>query len=260
VKDYYQILGVDRSADDDAIKKAYRKLASQYHPDKGGDTARFQEIQEAYSTLGDAQKRRAYDNPQQMFNSGPAADFDLNSIFEMFGTRFNQTRSRSNSTARIQLWISLHDVAIGGDRTIAVSSPAGQQNIEINIPPGIEDGNSIRYPGIAPGGLDLVVNFRVRPEPGWTRQGDNVILDVSLLVWDLILGQDIEITTLAGKSVSVKVPPKTQPGTLLRIRGHGLRSRASNTAGDLFVRLATRLPEHISDQLLEHIQREKSTK
>lgn len=256
VKDYYKILGVDRTASEQDIKLAYRRLASQHHPDKGGDKTRFQEIQEAYSVLGDQQQRRNYDAPPPFRMHSTNNGFDFDTIFDMFGARFGDTRTR-NTSARIQLWISLQDVAIGGPRTIAVSSPAGQQNIEIVIPAGIEDGAAVRYPKVAPGGLDLVVSFRIRPEAGWQRQDANVVREITLSIWDLLLGTEIEVETLANRRISVSVPPNAQPGTMLRVKGHGLPHRNSAVMGDLFVKLAARLPDQTSADLLEHIRRER---
>jgi len=257
VKSFYDILGVAKTASDDDIKRAYRRLASQHHPDKGGDTAKFQEIQEAYATLGDPARRREYDSPTGMFSQQMPPGFDMNSIFEMFGARFVDPRARP-VTARIQLWITLRDVVQGGPRTIAVASPSGQQNLEINLPVGIEDGNSVKYPGLAPGGVDLVITFRVRPEAGWQRQDNHIIRDVTLSIWDLVLGTELKLETLADKTISIMVPPNTQPGTMLRVRGHGIRAR-NNTVGDFFVRLATRLPSNISKDLLDHIRRERDS-
>jgi curved DNA-binding protein len=256
VKDLYSILGVARDANQDDIKRAYRRLASQHHPDKGGDKTQFQEIQEAYATLSDAERRRAYDNPPAFRAQAGAATFDFDTIFNMFGARFGDNRQRS-SAARIQLWISLADVAQGGPRTIAVSSPSGQHNIEINIPAGIEDGASVRYPRLAPGGMDLVVNFRVRPEAGWQRQDEHVIRDITMSAWDLILGTETQMQTLDGRLISVSIPAKTQPGTLLRVKGHGFAMRNSAVRGDMFVRVSARWPENISQDLIDHIRTER---
>jgi len=194
--DYYQTLGVDRNATPDQIKRAYRKLASQHHPDKGGDKARFQEIQQAYATLGDEQKRAQYSNPQpQGFNfqhPGSAGGFDFQTIFDVFGARFQQPHQRVNR-AQMTLWITLQDVAVAGRKTISVGTPQGTQVIEIEIPLNINDGDSVHYSGVGPGGIDLVIIFKIHPNPKWQRQGPNLTVDHDVSVWDLILGRDTVI-------------------------------------------------------------------
>lgn len=257
MQNLYSVLGVDRDADADAIKRAYRRLAAQHHPDRGGDTARFQEIQQAYDVLGDLARRREYDNPttnaNAAFNPG---GFDFDTIFQMFGARFGDSRP-STSAARIQLWISLADAVQGSTRTISVSSPAGQQHIEITIPRAIEDGASVRYHNLAPGGMDLVITYRVRPETAWSRQDLNLVHDAVISIWDLILGADIEITTLSGKKIIVTVPPHTNPGTVLRVRAHGIQPRSGGTPGDLLVRIGCRLPDTVSAELQDLIRSER---
>ena len=256
--DYYSVLGVPRTATDEDIKRAYRRLASQHHPDKGGDKERFQEVQQAYSVLSDATQRQQYDNPAAGFQPGfHAQGFDFDSIFQMFGARFGDPRQSSGS-ARIQIWISLADAVQGGNRTIAVSSPAGQNNIEIAVPAGIEDGVSVRYPRLAPGGLDLVITFRIRPESGWHRQDHDLIHDRAVSVWDLMLGSDVTITTLEGRQLSVDIPAGTQPGSLLRLRGLGMPSRQRPGArGDLMIRVQAQIPTSMSPELEQLLRRER---
>jgi len=256
VTDYYSILGVPRTASDDDIKRAYRRLASQHHPDKGGDKERFQEIQEAYSVLSDPAQRQHYDNPSIRINRGAGPGFDFNTIFDMFGARFPD-HHRAKPTARIQLLVGLRDIAQGGHRPISVATPQGQGNIEIEIPQGIDDGDSVRYPGLAPGGVDLIVTFRIRPEAGWQRQGLDVTQDIGVGVWDLILGSEISVTTLRNTEIQLKIPANTQPGTSLRIRGHGLRQRQGTAMGDMMVRVHAVLPDKISDELIESIRKER---
>ena len=143
--DHYQTLGVQKTATADEIKRAFRKLASQHHPDKGGDTAKFQEIQAAYEVLGESAKRAAYDNPRGPEFGGSQANnaFDFGEIFNMFGARFQQTQQRSH--ARMTLWIGLLDVATPGPRTVSIGTQTGSHAVEINIPNGIEDGDSVQY-------------------------------------------------------------------------------------------------------------------
>jgi len=254
--DYYAALGVSRTASAGEIKQAFRRLASQHHPDKGGDTEKFQEIQAAYAVLGDEQKRAEYDNPRSQmhqagFGGGP--NFNFNDIFEMFGARFgpegfhqhHQTRAN-----RIQLWISLEDVARGGPRMINIAN----HTVEIVIPAGIEDGDNVRYGGIGPNSTDIIALFRVQSNAQWERYGADVTTDVVVSVWDLILGKTLEMTTIGGSVIEIKIAPGTQPGTMLRVKNYGLPRKQSTQRGDMMVRLSARLPE-VPEELKEHIRR-----
>lgn len=256
VTDYYKILGVQRSANADEIKRAYRRLASQHHPDKGGDKETFQNIQEAYAVLSDSARRQQYDNPNVRvnINSGPMPPFDFDTIFDVFGQRFHGDR---RPAARLTLWLELADVVRGGSRVVSVTTPMGAANVEIQIPSAVTDGSMVRYQGLAPGGMDLVIEFRIRPGGRWQRQTDiDVITEKSVSIWQLILGTDLDCEMLNGSVIKVKVPPRTQPGTVLRIRGHGLPLPQVSGRGDAFIRLQAQLPDDISTELLEMIKRE----
>lgn len=256
--DYYSTLGVPRTATQDEIKRAFRKLASQHHPDKGGDTAKFQEIQAAYDTLGDEQKRAAYDNPRPdmggfQFHNQP---FDFNNIFNMFGAQFHQQARRPQSPqARMSLWIQLSDVAQGGNKTVSVGSAAGTQMIELEIPRGVEDGASVMYPGLAPGGVDLVVTFRIHPNPKWQRDGFNLYTEQKISVWTMIAGGEITVKDILNRELSVTVPSSTQPGQILRCKGRGILDRANNP-GDMMIRLQAEIPNHIPEDLLTLIRQQ----
>jgi len=251
MKDHYSTLGVSRNASEAEIKKAYRKLASQHHPDKGGSTEQFQAIEEAYRVLSDPASRQEYDNPRPQPHFG-SAGFNLDEIFNMFGTRFQQQRQ---PTANLQLWITLQDLANPGARVIAVSSPYGQSQIEIQIPAGIRDGDSVRYPRVAPGQQDLVITYRVRPDPAWERDNNHVITERVIDVWQAMLGSQVRVPTLRNTEIELAVPAMTQPGTMLRVRGHGLPGRNGAAAGDMLVRVAVRLPDSVPESLLEEIKR-----
>lgn len=257
MKDYYSTLGVARNANADEIKRAYRKLASQHHPDKGGDTEKFQEIQEAYAILSDDQKRQAYDNPQPNFNfnfqsNGP---FDFDSIFDIFGARFGQQQHRPRHM-KLSLWITLNDVVTGGRRTVAVGTQSGTQAIEIEVPLGINDGESVQYPGLAPGGVDLIITYRVRPDPRFNRQANNLWMEHTVDVWDLILGGDTEVRDALNNPISLTIPKHTQPGTILRLKGKGVPQRQGQP-GDLLVKINTKLPNSIPFEIEEAIRKHR---
>jgi len=258
VKDYYSILGINKTATADDIKKAYRRLASQHHPDKGGDTGKFQEIEEAYRILGDPQKKAEYDSPKSRLHMNfGSPEFDLDSIFQMFGANLRGNKAASSS--RLSLWITLADVMKGGPRPISLQVGSSISTIEIDIPPGINDGDTIRYPGLSPNGQDLIITYRVKPEHEWAIDGRNIITTKSVLIWDLILGCEISLTDPAGVGLRLTVPPNTQPGSMLRLRGRGLPSPQlpgrSQPPGDLLVRIQGRLPDHVPDELLDAIRR-----
>lgn len=258
MSDHYATLGVARTATPDEIKRAFRKLASQHHPDKGGNTQKFQEIQAAYDTLGDAVKRADYDNPRPQFSGMPGgAHFNMNDIFSsMFGGQspFGQQPRRQQSHTRMTLWIRMTDVAQGGTRPVAVGTPHGQSTIEVEIPLGINDGDNVQYQGLAPGGGDLVIQFRVHPDPIWQRNGLDLVTDVTADIWSMILGSDITVRTLTGSALTTVMPAGTQPKTLIRLRGHGLRDRSGNT-GDLMIRVMPTIPKTIRPELLEAIEK-----
>ena len=259
---HYSTLGVSQDATPDEIKRAFRKLASQHHPDKGGDTQRFQEIQAAYDVLGDPEKRRQYDNPNPFGGSAPggfhfnfgSSPHDINDIFQtMFGQGFAQRRPQQNFV-RMSLWIRLTDVITGGRRPVAVSTGSGSNTIEIDIPVGIEDGQSVQYAGLAPGGGDLVVQFRVQPDQRWHREGPNLITEQTVSIWRMVLGGDITIRTLTGRELVATIPARTQPRTLIRLRGQGIKM-SNGFQGDILVRINPEIPTHIDPDLLAAIEK-----
>lgn len=256
--DYYAALGVPKTATADEIKKAFRKLASQHHPDKGGDTQKFQAIQQAYATLGDEQKRAEYDNPRPQFSGfhGHPGGVNINDIFgQMFGQQFAQQHQHPRrSHVRMTLWISLLDVATGGKRTVSLGTQSGVSAVEIEIPLGINDGDNVQYEGIGPGGSDLVVQFKVTPDRKWQRDGLNLAQEIRIDIWNLILGGELTIDTLTGKTLSTQVPARTQPGTVLRLKGQGLRDRAGQI-GDIMVRVQAQIPENIPPEIIDAIQK-----
>jgi curved DNA-binding protein len=256
--DLYQTLGISKNATADDIKRAYRKLASKHHPDKGGDKEKFQQIQTAYATLSDPNRRAAYDNPRPdfgNFESRGQGPFDFQTIFDIFGTRFQQPHQRRQQ-ARMNLWVTLLDVAQGIRKTISIGTPAGTTAAEIDVPAGINDGDSVQYSGLGPGGMDLVITFRIHPDPRFQRDGANLLAAQTVSMWDLVLGAEVVVRDILGNNLSLSIPPRTQPGTMFRLRGRGL-AQHSGTTGDLLVRVQAVIPEHISPELIDQINHER---
>ena len=249
--DHYAKLEVAKSATQDEIKRAYRGLASKHHPDKGGDTAKFQEIQSAYETLSDPIKRSQYDNPAPQFSGRGSDQFGMHDLFKQaFG--FGQQPQRRNHV-RMTLNISLLDVARGGSRTVNVSTSSGSSTVQIAIPPGINNGDNVHYGGIAPGGQDLVVTYQIMPDRKWRRDGLNLHTDIRISIWDMILGTELEVTTLTEEKLSVSVQSGSQPNITMRLRARGLVDQHGQ-AGDLLVRLLPEIPAAIAPEIITAIQ------
>ena len=263
MKDYYAILGVQRSASEDEIKKAFRKLAMQHHPDRGGDQARFQDINEAYNVLSDAEKRRDYDNPGVRININDmsGAPFDFDEIFNMFGARFRGGAPGPNrkGVARVQIWIGLQDLVTGGRRLVSIGTRTGNYEVEIDLPPEIDDGANVRYPDLGPDQTDLIVTYRIRPEPKWQRNRTDIMTVLPISVWDLVLGANIQVKDLTGQGYDVTIPRLTQNGTRLRMKGLGLLRR-SGGRGDMYVEVQARIPEQVSPELAAAISNELANK
>jgi len=271
--DLYETLGVKRDATDAELKKAYRKLAMENHPDRGGDQNRFAEISNAYETLKDPQKRAAYnrfgtaDSQQQQANQGPfgfsfnqnQGPFDFDSIFEMFGQRMGPQGRRAQMDARISIIIDLDLAMRGGKQAFGIGTPQGHHPVELNVPKGVVDNENIRYNGLAPGGRDLVVNFRIRPHSIWQRDGLDLHKTQDLDFWSLILGTTVKVTDPINRTYDLTVPPRTKPGSTLRLGGRGLEREGHNT-GDLFVHIHAVMPASIPDEITNVISKYHSNK
>ena len=229
--DYYSILGVSKNAAPQDIKKAYRKLAAQHHPDRGGDADKFKQVQEAYDTLGDPAKRQQYDNPQPQFqfNTGNMGGFE--DVFSHFGFR-TQGHRNPNKDVTIAAEIDLEDVLYGKNLIASYRLKNGrEESVEIQIPPGIQDGQQIRYQGLGDdmfrefprGNLNVII--RVRPHKVWQNINNNLVAEKTISAFDAMLGTSVIIETLDKKKISLKVPAGTQPETTFSVSGHGLLQR-----------------------------------
>lgn len=253
--DYYNILGVPKNAEPDEIKKAYRKLASKHHPDKGGDTVKFQKIQAAYDTLGDPQKRHAFDNPQPQFQGGAPGGFHFGQagFNEMFGEIFRQHNQRAQQQQyRTTIWITLDQVLTGGEQTLQLQTQSGVHTAKIAIPKGIQDGGQVRCDNVI-GSAILIVEFRVHPHLKFSRQGQDLICNHPISVLDLIAGTSFEFVTISGKTLEVTIPPRTQPQSQMKIAGEGLPIPGSLMNGDQIVLLKPFIPAIIDQTVIDSI-------
>ena len=263
--DYYNTLGVPRDADQDTIKKAYRKLAMQHHPDKGGDPNEFQKISEAYETLSDLDKRFQYDNPQAQPQGFPggfsfhAQGFDINDIFsQIFGQQnFHQRRQQHRQVFRTQVFVNLIDVYNGASQVMQINTQQGPKVVTINVPKGIESGEQMRYDDIIDN-ASLIIQFIIHKELKFDRSGDDLYSTIPISVLDLITGTKIEFTTLSGKKLEVSIKPFTQPTDHIRIQGHGMPIRDSGFYGDQLLLLKPYVPDNISQDIIDSIVRNQN--
>jgi len=272
---HYATLGVSETATPDEIKRAYRKLASQHHPDKGGDTKRFQEIQTAYDTLSDNGKRQQYDMQRNGFAGGPGGVHftwhsggapDLNEIFRNFGFNgdpFNtgRQRERRNKDLRIEIPMDLVDTLQDQTKTVSVQTTNGQRNtMEVNIPRGVTSGTQIKYTGLGdnlfdtiPRG-DLYVQFSVRVPENFVIHNLDIHTRVVVNCLIAIVGGTVKITGIDGTEFELTIPPGVQPGTKFRLTNNGLYQMNSSERGHLYIELAVSIPKDFSIEQVEIIK------
>ena len=280
-QDYYQILGVDRNASEAEIKRAYRKLARQYHPDINPGNkeaeAKFKAINEAYEVLSDKEKRAKYDrfgrDWQRYQQSGGAGGFDWGTyggspfgsgadFSDFFETLFGGgRRAGSQSTFRMdgqdvdqQVEITLEEAFSGTQRTLQFHAPNGQpRNITVKIPPGVDTGSRIRVAGEGAPGIgggrrgDLYLVVKILPHSRFERRGDDLYVKAPTDLYTMLLGGETRVPVMGGKTVALNVPPGTPNGRVFRLSGQGMpRLRAPTTRGDLYVTLEALLPTNLS--------------
>jgi curved DNA-binding protein len=295
-KDYYKILGVSKSASQDEIKKAYRKLAQKYHPDKNpGDKQaedRFKDVGEAYEVLKDPEKRKKYDrlgaNWKQYEHAGAGGpggfdwsqfggqggrrtyyyEGDFSDIFgetgggfsdffkAFFGDmgggrrsqRFTDQRVRKGQDLQAEMEITLREAYQGTSRILNVNG----QKLRITTKPGAYTGQELRIRGKGQQGRgggergDIYIKIKVLPDGTYTREGNDLVTNARIDLYTAVLGGKIAVETLAGK-VNVTVPPGSQPGSRLRLKGKGMPVYGkSGIYGDLYVRLNINIPKNLS--------------
>ena len=261
-KDYYAILGVDKKADAATIKKTYRSLARELHPDKTkGDKKledRFKEVSEAYEILSDEKKRSEYDQARQAFHSGAfrqGQQFsgDFSDLFSGGGDIFSQLFTgrrgpRKGQDIETEISISFRDALFGKEVDLRLSGQGSSASaITVRIPAGVNDGSKVRVKGrggpgeAGPGDLFVLVN--VIPHPVFTRKGENLHISVPVSFTEAALGADISVPTIEGDEVKLRLASGTQNGKTLRVKGRGVKKGVN--AGDLMVTIEVQVPQRI---------------
>jgi|Laugresbdmm110sn_2_1035109.scaffolds.fasta_scaffold01651_4 molecular chaperone DnaJ len=281
-KDFYAILGVDKKASGDEIKKKYRSLARELHPDKTkGDDAleeKFKAVSEAYDILSDSKKRAEYDEARSLFEGGGfrgpmgghggggGGDFsDLfgggspNDIFaNLFGGGGVRRGPRKGQDLQTESTITFKEAIIGTTLELKLSLDGGKpQTITARVPAGVNDGAKIRVKGKgAPGEAgpgDLFILLHVKPHPIFSRKAENILLTLPVTFVEATLGADIKVPTLDGEEVTVRLAPGTPNGRTLRVKGRGIKK--GSITGDLLATIEVQVPQKIEDDASEALKK-----
>lgn len=264
MSDYYQTLGVAKTASPDEIKKAYRKLASQHHPDKGGDTAMFQRLEEAYRTLSDPEKRQQYDNPQPQFNPGggggfpPGFDFGGGAGFQdIFAQMFRQHHQPKPETVyKTIAHLTLEQVYNGGHHVLQLMINGKPEVINIDIPENADNGVQYRYSSIP--NSQLIVEFRIHPHPRFERREYDLYATQEIDMLDFVVGGTFEFYSISGKTFEVGIKAKTLPGNMVKLTAQGLRRGAG--FGDQYILLKPKFSDTIDQNVIDSILESKRKK
>lgn len=291
-KDFYAILGVSKDASEEEIKKAYRKLARKHHPDKNpGDEAaeqKFKDVSEANTVLSDPEQREQYDAIRAMgsgarFSGSPAGAGGPAGFEDIFGGLFGEGASAGGGFGRGRGGPDFSDMfsgmggrfgggapAKGADRTakttisfggairgttVGLREPGGQV-IDVRIPAGVKEGQKVRVKGKGqqgPGGAgDLLVQVSITPHRFFEREGDNVRVHLPVSFDEAVLGTTVQVPTVHGEKVRIKVPEGTTSGRTLRLKGHGVRRK--NSQGDMLVVVDVQVPKDLPAEALEAVK------
>lgn len=265
--DYYQILGVKENASQDEIKTAYKKLAMKNHPDRGGDTKRFQEISQAYDTLSDPQKRQQYDAQKNGFNPfAGSANFGpgFHDIGNMFGfhfgpgfANFNSNQVRRNKDLTIRVGITLKQSFFGTQIEARYNTTTGrQQTAVIDIPPGVQSGQAIRYPDLGDDSIpnfprgNLNVHIMVEHDSDFERRGNDLRTKCKISILEAMIGCTKSVSFIDGTSTSLNLRPGITYGTEFASRGKGFRDINSGHIGNFIIEIVFDVPT-ITDPVLK---------
>jgi len=284
---YYDVLGVSKNATADEIRKAYKKLARENHPDAKpndkGAADRFKQANEAYDVLSDADKRKKYDQFGDAYEyvqgaggqggAGPfPGGFDPSSIFggggdvdlgDIFGGAFGgRGRSRARRPSRgedlqTSITIPFQLAADGGSYDLSLQTDSGVERLAVKVPAGVHDADVIRLSGQGHHGAnggpngDLLLTIHVAPHPLFRRDGDNITTELPVSVTEAALGAKVEVPTLSEGPVILSVPPGTSSGAKLRLKGKGIANRKTGERGDQFVQIKITLPQSLSAKARE---------
>ena len=276
MKNYYDILGVNEQSTSAEITKAFKDLAKKYHPDRGGDKDKFQEINEAHDTLKSSQKRHDYDSMRKFgggtggaqhpfFNEdifgdifsgfGQGGDMDFNGRFNFTGRngdeRIFRNVKQGNRSVNVRMAISIKEAMTKSEKTISYKLPSGREEFAtVKIPAGVQHGVTFKYAGMGDDSIknvprgDLMVQMSVLDSDGYTRKGNDLYTDKTIDCFQAVRGHRIQLKTLEDSVITVNVPSGTQPGTLLMVRGKGMPiHKTIGIRGNLYVKIHVLIPQ-----------------
>ena len=277
MKNYYDVLGVDEKATSAEITKAFKDLAKQHHPDRGGDEAKFKEINEAHDTLKSSQKRHDYDTMRKFgggstgsgehpfFNEDIFGDFFSGFGGNNEGFRFNFTgrngderifrnvrkQPRGNRNVQVRMAVSIKEAMNHNEKTINYKLPSGREEFAtVKIPAGVQHGVTFKFQGMGDDSIrnmprgDLMVVMSVLDSDGYTRKGNDLYTDKTIDCFQAVRGHEFNLKTLEDKIIKVKVPAGTQPNTLLQVQGQGMPiHKTIGIRGNLFVKIHVLIPQ-----------------
>lgn len=267
--DYYQLLGVSENASEDDIKKAYKKLAMKHHPDRGGDTKKFQEISQAHDTLSDPQKRQQYD--AQKNGSGPFGNYGghpFGDVGEMFGFSFGPgfagfggRQMQRNKDLTIRVTVSFKQAYLGTQVEARYTMPSGKhQTVVVDIPPGVQSGQVIRYGGLGDDSIpqfprgNLNITIIVEADPEWERRGNDLFKFVHVNALEAMIGCTKEVTCLDGTVMPLKIRAGIAPGTEFASGGRGFRDVNTGRTGNMIIIVAVNIPAVTDLQLRQELE------
>ena len=276
MKNYYDILGVNEQSTSADITKAFKDLAKQHHPDRGGTQEKFQEINEAHDTLKSSQKRHDYDSMRKFgggtggaqhpfFNEdifgdifsgfGQGGDMDFNSKFNFTGRNGDERTFRNvrqgNRSVNVRMAISIKEAMTSDEKTISYKLPSGREEFAtVKIPAGVQHGVTFKYAGMGDDSIknvprgDLMVQMSVLDSDGYTRKGNDLYTDKTIDCFQAVRGHKIQLKTLEDSVITVNVPSGTQPGTLLMVRSKGMPiHKTIGIRGNLYVKIHVLVPQ-----------------
>ena len=276
MKNYYDILGVNEQSTSADITKAFKDLAKQHHPDRGGTQEKFQEINEAHDTLKSSQKRHDYDSMRKFgggtggaqhpfFNEdifgdifsgfGQGGDMDFNGKFNFTGRNGNERTFRNvrqgNRSVNVRMAISIKEAMTSDEKTISYKLPSGREEFAtVKIPAGVQHGVTFKYTGMGDDSIknvprgDLMVVMSVLDSDGYTRKGNDLYTDKTIDCFQAIRGHHFNLKTLEDKIINVKVPAGTQPHTILAVKGQGMPvHKTVGIRGNLYVKIHVLIPQ-----------------